>query len=158
MKALWVLLSVTFLAAFAPAATVTFDGYSPLDTCMSSISSEGPTFSAPVDCSSTYQYVWDGSSPSGNGTPALTYGFNPNPVAITQTGGGAFTLNDLQMTLSWYDALPSEDITLTAFFQGDGSTTQTLTLIQGLPPLDRGSHYDCAGTEPRATATGCPNL
>jgi hypothetical protein len=79
-------------------------------------------------------------------------------VAITQTGGGAFTLNDLQMTLSWYDALPSEDITLTAFFQGDGSTTQTLTLIQGLPPLDRGSHYDCAGTEPRATATGCPNL
>jgi len=34
-------------------------------------------------------YVFDGTSPNGNGTPALIYGFS-NAVAVSQTGGGAF--------------------------------------------------------------------
>jgi len=34
-------------------------------------------------------YVFDGTSPNGNGTPELIYGFS-NEVAVSQAGGGAF--------------------------------------------------------------------
>lgn len=136
MKKLFLLGAICLLALWttlAGAATVTFDSYGSQDTCMPSIDSEGLSFSsAAVDCTNNYLYVWDNSSPHSNGTPALIYGFN-GFVAVTQTGGGAFDLNSVEMTLSWYeDAFPSEDITATAHFQGGGTSTMTLTLLQGL--------------------------
>jgi hypothetical protein len=93
---------------------------------MSPISTGGLSFSATLNCgASPYLYVWDGSSPNGNGTPALIYaGFgNGSGVTVTQTSGGAFNLYSVDMTISWYDANPSEVITVNG---------NPITLIQGL--------------------------
>ena len=116
MKTVLVVLSVALLVGIASAApVVTFDSYSPLDTCGSPVVTGGLTFTATLgDCVSIppFMYVFDGSSPNGNGTPALIYaGFgNGSGVTMSLTGGGAFTLNSVDMTISWYDTNPMETI------------------------------------------------
>jgi PEP-CTERM motif len=128
------LISMALLASVAGAVPiVTFDSYTPLDVCIPSASTGGLDFTSTSAniCAGDYMYVFDGTSPNGNGTPALIYGFR-NAVAVTQTGGGAFTLSSVDMTISWYDVNPSEDITVVANWAGGGSTSYTLTLIQGL--------------------------
>ena len=78
-------------------------------------------------------YVWDGTSPNGNGTPALILAFDPTAqVAITQTGGGAFDLNSFDMAISWYSSAISTTVSVTADFLVGSPSTQSLTLIQGL--------------------------
>jgi hypothetical protein len=70
-------------------------------------------------------YVWDGSSPNGNGTPALIFaGFGSGAsMTMSLTGGGSFTLDSVDMTISWYDPNPTEVITVNG---------NPITLIQGL--------------------------
>jgi len=122
-------LTIALLATIAQAAPIVdFNGFSPLNTVLMLASYQGLDFSTADACC---MYVFDGTSPNGNGTPALIYGFN-DFVAVTQTGGGAFTLNSVDMTISWYDGNASEDITVVANWAGGGSTSYTLTLIQGL--------------------------
>ena len=78
--------------------------------------------------------VWI-DNPNGNGTPSLVYdGFGSGGagVTMTKTGGGAFDLGSLDMTISWYDNLSSDTVNLVANLLGGGQTTETLSLIQGL--------------------------
>jgi len=116
---------IALLAGFASATVVDFNSYSPLNVCSSTISTGGLDFNGTVDCSGSYQYVWDGSSPNGNGTPALIYdNFGGGQVVtMSLTGGGALTLNSVDMTISWYDGNPSEVILVNG---------NPITLIQGL--------------------------
>jgi PEP-CTERM motif len=125
LKLTLVVLSVGLLTAFASASTVDFNSYSPLDSCSSSISSGGLDFNGTVSCAGSYMYVWDGSSPNGNGTPALIFaGFGTgSTMTITQTGGGTFNLTSVDMTISWYDGNPSEVVLVNG---------NPITLIQGL--------------------------
>ena len=124
MKKIFLVLSITLLAGFASATTVDFNSYLPLNTCMTSISTGGLDFNG-GDCNGSHMYVFDGTSPNGNGTPALIFaGFGTGAsMTMSLTGGGAFTLNSVDMTISWYDANPSEVITVNG---------NPITLIQGL--------------------------
>ena len=115
MKLTLILLTLMLLATFASATTVDFNSYTPLDTWMSPIVSGGLTFTG------SGMAVWT-HSPNDNGTPALI-NFFANDVTITLTGGGAFTLNSVDMTLSWYDNNLSGVITVNG---------NPITLIQGL--------------------------
>ena len=125
MKFALTLVSLALLASAAGAATLDFNSYSPLNTCMPSISTGGLDFNAPVSCAGSYMYVWDGSSPNGNGTPALIFtGFGSgSTMTMSLTGGGTFTLNSVDMTISWYDVNPSEVILVNG---------NPITLVQGL--------------------------
>lgn len=132
MKTIRVLVCLAVLVTAAAASTVTFDSFSPQDVCLPVVASEGLTFTAvTTPCAGNFMYVWDGSAPNSNGTPGLIYGFN-SYVAITKTGGGAFTLNNFQATLSFYDVNSADNVTLTEHFQGGGTNVQQLTLVQGL--------------------------
>ena|ERR1017187_1506802 len=114
--------------SIATAGVVTFDSYSPQDTQVTLVSTGGLDFTAG---DGAYMYVWDGATtPNGNGTPALIDAFSP--ISITATGGGAFTLSSFDLTISFYDGSSSEPVGVTAFFQGGGSSTQTLTIGQGM--------------------------
>lgn len=107
MKTVLVVLSVALLVGIANAApVVTFDSYSPVDVCQPTISSGGLDFSGGF-CMG----VWTGN-PNGNGTPALIYDNfgGGQPVTMSLTGGGTFTLNSVDMAISWYDSNPAETI------------------------------------------------
>jgi len=107
VKTVLVALSITLLVGIASAApVVTFDNYSPTDVCQSTISSGGLDFSGGF-CMG----VWTGN-PNGNGTPALVYdNFGGGvPVTMSLTGGGTFTLNSVDMAISWYDSNAMETI------------------------------------------------
>ncbi len=137
MKILCTLLSIFLLSSIAVAGTVTFNSYTPLnmDSCGVTISSEGLNFgdASGNGCTPTHLYVWDGGSPNGNGTDALIYGFGEDfGVTITATGGSTFTLNSVDMAISWYDENTSEVIPVTAFLNGGGTVTEYITLVQGL--------------------------
>jgi hypothetical protein len=114
LKLVLTLVTVTLLATFAGATTVDFNSYTPLDTCTSSVSTGGLDFNGTNDCVGSYMYVWDGSSPNGNGTPALIFaGFGSGAtMTMSLTAGGTSTLNSVDMTISWYDSNPSEVITV----------------------------------------------
>jgi hypothetical protein len=116
---------LVFASVCAHADVANFDGYSPTDTCVSPISDGGLTFTGDFCLG-----VWLGN-PNGNGTPSLIEGANGTTV-ITKTGGGAFDLNSFMMTISWYDANPTETLGVTVHFNGGGTAAQTITLIQGL--------------------------
>lgn len=94
----------------AQAAIVTFDGqatnagYAPF-----AVSSGGLDFAVGGDL---YGGIWNGSSPNSNGTDNFIYSSSPTAGAltITKTGGGLFSLNSIDMAISWYDANPTENI------------------------------------------------
>ncbi len=138
MKRLLGLFCVVLLCTAAKAATVDFNNYSPLNTLENVLSSGGLTFTAGIGngvCPAACQFVWDSSSPNSNGTPGLVYAYG-DPMTITRTSGGAFNLNSFDMSISWYDSNPSELIDVIANFAGGGSTSETLTLGQGLQTFD----------------------
>jgi len=113
-------------AASAQAAVVTFDdGAVPSDVVQSVFNDQGLTFTS----LGSFMYVWDGSSPNGNGTAANIFaGFSTgDSEVITKTGGGAFTLNSMEMTISWYDGNPTETILING---------TSYTLVQGLQTLN----------------------
>jgi hypothetical protein len=128
LKTVLVVLSMALLAGIASAApVVTFDTYSPVDVCQASISSGGLDFSGGY-CMG----VWTGN-PNGNGTPALIYDNfgGGQSVTMSLTGGGAFTLNSVDMSISWYDSNPTETILvngITPIVLVQGSMTYTLNL------------------------------
>ncbi len=78
----------------------------------------------------TYMGVWDSTNPNGNGTNSLILaGFNTGDyLSITKTGGGAFDLNSIDMSISWYDGNPSETITVNGSPIGLGQGIQTYAL------------------------------
>lgn len=111
--------------------TVDFNSYTPLNTQSTVITWQGLTFTKNIG---DFMYVWDGSSPNGNGTPALIFaGFGSGgSVTITNAMGGSFNLLSAAMTISWYDGNASETIPVTAMFAGGGISNFNITLIQGL--------------------------
>ncbi len=105
--------------------TINFDSFTPKDTCTSPISTGGLTFTGTGGCLG----VWE-ASPNTPGIGDLI--FDGSTVAITADDGGAFNLDGIDMTISWYDSLATDSVMLTADFEGGGSSTQTLSLLQGL--------------------------
>jgi hypothetical protein len=104
------------------ATTVTFDDLSAPTGVLSSFSDMGLDFTN----NGTYMLVWDGSSPNSNGTNNNIFaGFSSSDYeTITKTGGGTFTLDSIDLAISWYDSNPTETITI----NGSPLTiTQTLT-------------------------------
>ena len=77
---------------------------------------------------SGYTFAWKGGSgKADNGTQNLIYGFG-NTVTITKTGGGLFTLNQLDAGLSWYTRENSFVLTLNGLDTITlGNTFQTYT-------------------------------
>jgi hypothetical protein len=70
-------------------------------------------------------YIWDGSSPNSNGTNNNILGFDVGDYEqVTKTGGGPFTLNSVQLAISWYDPNPAETILVNG---APLTITQTLT-------------------------------
>lgn len=79
-----------------------------------------PFSSGGLDFSGGYSYVWSGPGyGADNGTLNLISGFNDS-FTITKTGGGTFTLDQLDAGLSWYTSQSSYDITV---------GTDTITLL-----------------------------
>jgi hypothetical protein len=74
-------------------------------------------------------YVWDGSNPNSNGTNNLIFGGAtvPSIMAVTRTGGGAFDLLSVEMSISFNDSNASETIYV------NGSP---ITLVQGIQLYD----------------------
>ncbi|MGO9175292.1 MAG: hypothetical protein ACLQED_04010 [Desulfobaccales bacterium] len=111
----------------ASAATVTFDdAYA--NSIVTDIYYNGSSFSdmgLTFTNSGTYMLVWGPGSPNSNGTNNLIFaGYNTgDSLAITKTGGGAFNLNSLEMSISWYDSNAAEVISV------NGSP---ITLSQGI--------------------------
>lgn len=105
-------LAMAFSMAFGTtqAAIVTFNGeaqnagFAPF-----AVSSGGLNFAVGGDF---YGGIWDGSSPNSNGTDNFIYSSSPTAgmLTITKTGGGLFSLNSIDMAISWYDANPTESI------------------------------------------------
>ena len=116
------LAGLMLIGGAAQATTVTFDDISAPTGPESSFSDMGLTFTN----NGSYMYVWDGSSPNSNGTNNNIFaGFSSSDYeTITKTGGGTFTLNSIDLAISWYDSNPTETITI----NGSPLTiTQTLT-------------------------------
>ncbi len=129
MKIVVTLLAVMLLAGMAGAGVVTFDSFTPTDTCRTTVSSEGLTF---TQSSGICMGVWTGN-PNGNGTPSLISGYGTDPaVEVTQTGGGSFMLNSVDMTISWYDNSSTLTIPVVAHLSGGGTITTDITLGQGI--------------------------
>lgn len=118
------------LSSGAQAATVTFDGYAPSNSCVASVSTGGLNF---AQVNSGCFAVWQPTPASdhGNGTPALIMAA-PGTMTMTLAGGGAFNLNSLEMTISWYETSPTATVPVTAHFAGGGSSQFDLSLVQGL--------------------------
>jgi hypothetical protein len=116
--------------SMASASVVDFNSYTPLDDYSAPVvSTGGLDFS--LLSGGPFLSVWDGSSPNGNGTPALIFSnFTPGEIAITRTGGGSFDLNSFDMSISWYDGDSSTTVNVTEF--PVVGLPQTLTLSQGL--------------------------
>ena len=136
--------------SIATASVVDFNSYTPLNDCSSpvpTVSTGGLDFTY---SGTGFMCVYDGSNPNGNGTPALVLGLGTSDqVSITRTGGGAFDLNSFDMAISWYSSAESTTVDVTAFFQADGSSMQTLTLIPDLQTYNLNllnvTHVDVTG-------------
>jgi hypothetical protein len=101
-------LGLTFGSAHA--AMVTFNGQSQnAGFAPFAVSSGGLDFAVGGDF---YGGIWDSSSPNSNGTDNFIYSSSPSAGAltITKTGGGLFSLNSIEMAISWYDSNPTENI------------------------------------------------
>ncbi len=118
------------LSSGAQAAVVDFNGYSPTNSCGSAVASGGLNF---TQVNSGCFAVWlpDPAQDHGNNTPALIMAA-PGTMTMTLAGGGAFDLNSLEMTISWYETSPTATVPVTAHFVGGGSSQFDLSLIQGL--------------------------
>lgn len=94
----------------AQAAIVTFNGdaqnanFAPFN-----VSSGGLDFAVGGDF---FGGIWGGTSPNSNGTDNFIYSSSPlaGALTITKTGGGLFSLNSIDMAISFYDSNPTENI------------------------------------------------
>jgi PEP-CTERM motif len=110
----------------AQAVVVTFDTFAPASTCLGAVADGGLTFTSGSGCLA----VW-ASNPNGNGTNGLINGYGSTTV-MSRTGGGAFNLDSLEMTISWYNTNAAETISYDVFFSGGGTANGSLLLGQGL--------------------------
>ena len=104
-----VMLNGALWSSFASATTITFDngaGNWVLNTASTDFDDSGLHFDG---ASAYYMAVQDGTSPNSNGTNNLINGYFGD-VIITRIGGGSFSLDSLQLAVSWYDGNPSEII------------------------------------------------
>lgn len=101
----------------ASAAVVTFD-----DTA----SGTGAPFSSGgLDFSGSSTYVWFGPGyNANNGTNSLISGFSSS-FTITKTGGGLFSIDQLDAGLSWYTGLTSLNISVGSDVISLGQSYQT---------------------------------
>ena len=131
MKHVLVVLSIILLASFASASTVDFVGYPSYNVDQPVISYQGLTFTG----TGIFQYVWCCNSPNAGTAPGLIFaGFgNGGTMTMTKTGGGAFTLNSVDMTLSWYD-------TTNASRDHHGQRSVEFNLVSGASDLQPESH------------------
>ena len=77
------------MTSAAHAAVVTFDSYSALNVPFNVTSDGGLDFAF---SGTGFAFIWDDTSPNGNGTSNLVMGFSPSDsITITKTGGGCST-------------------------------------------------------------------
>jgi hypothetical protein len=121
-----------------------------------SLSDQGLTFSLKQG-NPMALYVWDGSNPNSNGTNNLIFGgatvvngVNYAAVmAVTRTGGGAFDLDSVQMSISFNDDHTSETIYANGspITLGQGIQTYNIAL-KGVTEVDFTSIVQYSGTTP----------
>jgi hypothetical protein len=129
LKKILAAFSFVLLAGMANANTVTFNGYLPNNVNLTTISTDGLDF---TQIGGGDLYVWSaGESPNDGGNAGLISALGKG-VTISLTGGGAFTLNSIDQTISWYDSNPTEDVLVTGSLQGGGTVAENLVLEQGL--------------------------
>jgi hypothetical protein len=105
-KILAALVVLASSANVSSASVVTFEDQ-PSGT-PTTFTSGGLTFTSP----SGIGYVWAaGSGKADNGTNNLIIGYN-STITITKTGGGTFTLTQLDAGLSWYTGEDSYNLTV----------------------------------------------
>jgi hypothetical protein len=110
-----------------------------MNICVSSVSQDGLTFTNPDFAGQAIPRMGVFSSGPNFTVPSLIFGAGNYPIwhtAITATGGGAFDLNSLQMTLSYYDTLVSDTVAVTAHFESGATSTLTLLLGQRFQSYD----------------------
>ena len=101
----------------ASAAVVTFD-----DT---GSGTGAPFSSGGLDFSGSFTYVWFGPGYNAdNGTNSLISGFSTG-FTITKTGGGLFSIDQLDAGLSWYTGLTSLNISVGSDVISLGQSYQT---------------------------------
>jgi len=123
------LLALASAALSAHAAVVNFDAYTPVETKVNPLDSEGLTFTASYDA----QYIWGDNRPGArNGTQSLIYGFSS--TTITRTGGGAFTFGGLDYGQSFF-SVPTDPLTVTLNLVGGGVQVFSLTSTQSFQTL-----------------------
>jgi hypothetical protein len=128
-RSLLVLALVALASAITASATnVNFVGYSPTYTVLPTVSVDGFNFNQEGCC---FMYVWPGA-PNDPGTPLIFAAFGNGGYVEVDNGGTPFTLNNLDMTISWYDTNSSDTVNLVGNIFGGGTDTTTLILGQGL--------------------------
>ena len=131
MKRITALFAALLLAASAHAATVTFD---PLTQAGSGWNSVGPTYSeSGFTFSTTTGFA---SAQTGNtgwyfGSTSLFNNFANETTTLTQTGGGIFSLNSIDLAPVSTSYGDGASITFIGQLNGGGSISQTFTLDHG---------------------------
>jgi hypothetical protein len=132
------ILAVMAVVAFAAAASagaenVNFSGYSPTNTLETTVSVDGFNFNQEVGL---YMGVWLDSPNDTAGSPLIFAGYGTGGYVEVDEGGTPFTLDDLDMTISWYDTNTTDTVNLVGNIFGGGTDSTTLTLGQGLQVYD----------------------
>jgi hypothetical protein len=131
-RILAVMAAIAFAAAAkANATNINFAGFSPTDTKETTVSVGGFNFTD-TNPASNFMAVWTGNPNDPNN--ALIYAFSG--LVKVDEGGTPFALNNLDMTISWYDSNPTDTVNVVGNLQGGGTVSTTLTLGQGLQVYD----------------------
>lgn len=134
------LLAATLLGGIAAvpatATVLTFDSYTPLNSCGTSVSTGGLTF---TQSSGICVSVWDPNPLSSNGTPGLIYGYGN--LIITVTGGGVFSLGNFLAGISWYSAETSYLINAVGTYADNTTVNGSFTIVDSFSSYFAGGGY-----------------
>ena len=119
-------LALSAYAGSAMASVATFEGLSAGGDCVQSqIDSEGLSLNTGF-----FQCVRDtasGLENADNGTKVVINGFSNH--TITATNGNPFDLLGLDLGISFFNANPSDHVTITAFLHGGGTSSTVLEIF-----------------------------
>lgn len=118
-------LATLAFAGNAAAALVTFEDVSGANCVQSQVNSGGLSFNTGFwQC--LRNTANNGNGIADNGTKFLNYGFSN--LTVTATDGKVFDLMGLDLGISAFNANLNDNVTLTAFMHGGGTTAQVLNI------------------------------
>jgi hypothetical protein len=132
VKRILALTAATVVLAASATANATNINFSslPNDTSISSVSVDGFNFNN----NGSNMYAYSGNPNDAN--QALIFSGSGGSNVEVDEGGAPFTLNDLVMTISWYDGNATDTVDVIGNILGGGTDSTTLTLGQGLQVYD----------------------